>query len=559
MSPGSIPDRGDTGARGQILRTAIFLGVLAAIASAPSLTNGFTYDDLPIIRDNPRVHEIAAPWTYAVQSYWPPAHGGFLYRPLTVWLFAAEWAIGGGSPLPFHVANVALNIATVLAVYLLARRILSPGWACVCGAIFAVHPVHVEAVGNVVGQAELVMGLAATLSVALYVRARQTGALGSGTRLVITLLAVVAALAKEQGFVVPALLGLAELTIAGRQRRDWRELAALSALLAAGLSLLLAARTVVLHGLGGGAPAAAIRGLDAGDRALTMLAMVPSLFRLMVWPARLRADYSPPEFAATAQLGQAHLVGLVLLATTAVGAWLIWRAGERGAVFGLGWSALALLPVSNLLFPTGVVIAERTLYLPSVGVAIALASGARLLAHRLAPHPRFQVGLAALGALLLLAGAVHSAARQRTWRDGSTLFPQMIRDSPRGYRAHLAYARFLTEQGNPAGAETELRIATALYTGDALAYLELGQILRAGGRCDEAIPLFDRAAAVAGEFERVLAQSRGFECRMAIGDFAGARRAIASEAAAGHREFARMLVRADSALAARGSGPWKNR
>jgi protein O-mannosyl-transferase len=545
--------------RREALRQAVFLILLAAIVSAPSLANGFAYDDLPIIRDNPRVHELLAPWTYATQSYWPPSHGGFLYRPLVVWLFAAEWAIGGGSPVPFHLANVLLNIATVLAVYFLARRIVPPAWACVGAAIFAVHPVHAEAVANVVGQAELLMGLAATLSVGLYIRARQTGTLGSGSRLVITLLAVVAALAKEQGFVVPALLGLAELTIAGRQRRNWRELAALGVLLGAALSALLAARTVVLHGLGGGATATTIQGLDAGDRALTMLAMVPTLFRLMVWPAHLRADYSPPEFAAVTQLGPAHIVGLALLATTAAGAWLIWRAGERGAVFGLGWTALALLPVSNLLFPTGVLIAERTLYLPSVGVVIALASGARLLAQRLAPHPRFRLTGASLGALLLLTGAVHSAARQRSWRDGSTLFPQMIRDSPRGYRAHLAYARFLREQGRPADAEAELRIATELYAGDALAYLELGQILRAGGRCKEAIPLFDRAATVAGEFELVLAQSRSFECRMAIGDYAGARQTIAGEAAAGRHEFARMLARADSALAVQAAAARKGR
>ena len=543
--------------RREALRQAVFLIVLAAIVSASSLANGFAYDDLPIIRDNPRVHELLAPWTYATQSYWPPSHGGFLYRPIVVWLFAAEWAIGGGSPLPFHLANVLLNIATVLAVYFLGRRIIPPAWACVGAAIFAVHPVHVEAVANVVGQAELVMGLAATLSVALYIRARQTGTLGSGSRLVITLLAVVAALAKEQGFVVPALLGLAELTIAGRQRRDWRQLAALAVLLGAALSALFAARTLVLHGLGGGAPAAALQGLDAGGRALTMLATVPSLFRLMLWPAHLRGDYSPPEFSAMTHLGQVHFVGLVLLAAAALGAWRMWRAGERGAMFGLGWTALALLPVSNLLFVTGVLIAERTLFLPSVGVAIALASGARLLARLLEPHPRLRPALASLGGLLVLAGAVHSATRQSAWRDGSTLFPQMIRDSPRGYRAHLAYARFLAEQGKPAGAEAELRVAAELYAGDPLVYLELGQILRASGRCKEAIPVFDRAAAVAGEFELVLAQSRSFECRMAIGDYAGARQTIAGEAAAGRPEFARMLARADSALAAQAAAPRK--
>lgn len=536
----------------QATLAVVGLILLSALASAPSLTNGFAYDDLPIIRDNLRVHTFAAPWTYATQSYWPPEHGGSLYRPLTMWLLSAEWSIGGGSPLPFHLANVLLTVATVLAVYHLARQILSPGWACVAGAVFAAHPVHVEAVGNVVGQAELAMGLATTLSVGLYVRARRAGSLDSGARLAIALLAVTAALAKEQGFMVPALICLAEMTLVGKGRRDQRPLVALGALLGAGLAGVIAARTIVLHGLGGDPPAAALRGLDTGGRLLTMLAMVPQLFRLMLWPAHLRADYAPPEFGAMAELSPAHLAGAALLAATAVAAWLTWRSGERGVAFGTGWAALALLPVSNLLLPTGVLIAERTLFVPSVGVAIVLAAGACHLNHRLAERPMIRVALASLGVLLVLTGAVHSARRQPIWRDGSTLFPQMIRDSPRNYRAHLAYARYLANEGKPDEAERELRAAAALFSGDPLVYLELGQLLRASGRCGEAIPLLERAAAVAGEFELAIARSRIFECRMALGDYAGARQGVAPEVAAGAHEFARLLARADSALAERG-------
>ena len=57
---------------------AIGLVVLTALVCAPSLANGFAYDDVPIVRDNPRIHELAAPWTYATQSYWPLGHGEFL-------------------------------------------------------------------------------------------------------------------------------------------------------------------------------------------------------------------------------------------------------------------------------------------------------------------------------------------------------------------------------------------------------------------------------------------------------------------------------------------------
>jgi hypothetical protein len=523
--------------------------LFAAIVSAPSLANGFAYDDLPIVRDNSRVHALASLWSYAAQGYWPPEHGGFLYRPLTVWMFALQWAIGDGSPLVFHLGSVLLTVAVAAAVYILARQILPPVWACVAGTIFAVHPVHVEAVANVVGQAELLMGLAATSSVVLYVVARRRGRLGVVTRSGIALLAVAAAAAKEQGFIVPALLVLAELTILGQRDRQWRQLGALGVLLAAGLAGVLAARTIVLHGLGGGAPAAALGGLTAGERALTMLAMVPQFFRLMLWPAHLRADYSPPEFGPAAHLTLAHLAGVTLLGATALIAWRAWHAGDRGVGFGVGWTALALVPISNLGFPTGVLIAERTLLLPSVGVAVALACGARLLALQLAPRPRLRLLCASLGALALFAGGIRSAVRQRIWRDGSTLFPQMIADSPRSYRAHAAYARFLRDQGDLAGAEAEFRTAAMLYERDALVYLELGQLLRSQKRCIEAIPLFEQAAAIAGEFELVLARSRIFECRLALGDYRGARAGVAPLVASGHLEFARLLARADRAIA----------
>lgn len=527
----------------------LLVGLLAATVSVPALGNGFAYDDLPIILNNPRIHELAGLWSYAAQTYWPPEHGGYLYRPITIWLFAVQWAIGGGSPLVFHLGSALLTVAATVAVYVLARRILPPGWAGVAAAAFAVHPVHVEAMANIVGQAELVMGLAATSSVALYVVARQRGRLGVGARAGVALLAVTAALAKEQGFVVPGLIVLAELTIVGRRDRDWRQLATLAALIAAGLAGVLAARTAVLHGLGGGAPAPALQGLTASGRALTMLALVPQFYRLMLWPAHLRADYSPPEFGPATHVTLAHLAGAALLGATALAVWRAWRAGDRGVAFGVGWTALALAPISNLGFPTGVLIAERTLLLPSVGVVVALACGARLLAQQLPAWPGLRPLCAGLGGLALFAGGARSAVRQPIWRDGSTLFPQMIADSPRSYRAHAAYARFLRDQGDLVGAEAEFRTAAILYQRDALVFLELGQMLRSQKRCMEAIPLFERAAGVAGEFEWVLAQSRIFECRLALGDSRGARAGVAPLVGSGHLEFARLLARADRAIA----------
>ena len=133
----------------------VLVAALALAASAMSLGNGFALDDVPIILQNPRVHSLADAWQLLGQTYWPPDYGSSLYRPLTSIAFAIQWAIGGGSPLAFHIVSVALYVAVCVLLLRLARGIMEPRAAAIGAAVFAVHPIHVEAVANVVGQAEL--------------------------------------------------------------------------------------------------------------------------------------------------------------------------------------------------------------------------------------------------------------------------------------------------------------------------------------------------------------------------------------------------------------------
>jgi len=82
-------------------------------------------------------------------------------------------------------------------------------------------------------------------------------------------------------------------------------------------------------------------------------------------------DYSPAERTIVQNLSDGRF--LLGLACLALWAWLLvmaWRR-QRSEAFGLGWIAIAFLLVSNLLFSDGVLLAERTLYLPSVGLALA--------------------------------------------------------------------------------------------------------------------------------------------------------------------------------------------
>ncbi len=161
---------------------------------------------------------------------------------------------------------------------------------------------------------------------------------------------------------------------------------------------------------------------------LTALAALADVVRLLLFPLHLRADYSPIERTAVhSAFDLRFLLGLALLLGWAALVRLAWRRGRRIEALGLGWIGIAYLPVANLLFPVGLLVAERTLYLPSGGLAVALGALLRDLQPR-----RLAV---ALGIVLVLGGA-RTALRVPIWRNDRTVALSMLRDAPWSYRSH---------------------------------------------------------------------------------------------------------------------------
>jgi hypothetical protein len=194
---------------------AISLALLAIAASATGIVNGFTYDDRPVILENPFMRDLHGWWRAFTTPYWPPDWGSDGYRPLTSLAFKLEFALSGGNAMVIHGANIALYALSAVLAYYLARRVL-PGWcAWVVAALFAVHPVHVEAVANGVGQSELLVAVFMIPAVTLYLRDRMRGdgVLAPRTIAAILLLYAGACFSKEHGVVLPALLVAAELTV----------------------------------------------------------------------------------------------------------------------------------------------------------------------------------------------------------------------------------------------------------------------------------------------------------------------------------------------------------
>jgi hypothetical protein len=342
----------------------------------------------------------------------------------------------------------------------------------------------------------------------------------------------------------------AELTIvsdASGWRHRARALVPTFRLMVLALILVSVARTAVLGGLGAGVLAATLEGLDLSGRVLTALSLTPAWARLLLWPAHLQADYTPPAYSATTGFGLRGLAGL-LIVISVVGVIVATWHRRPVIAFGLLWTGLTLAPVSNVVFPTGVLIAERTLFLPSIGIVLALAGSVEALWPVWLRMPRVLGPVAVTTAIgILVSAGVLTATRQRVWQDNEVLFARTLQEAPDSYRAHWLYADWADRQGHPAEALRGYRAAVALYQGDPKLYEDFGQLLRRTGSCREAIPQFSRALAL--DTSRVVARSRLFECRFTVGDYAGARDIVAPEVAAGRNEFAPMLARAERALA----------
>src|SRR5688572_16189427 len=142
----------------QLKRSHAIAAVIAAalVVYANTLWNGFAYDDVWIIQRNDRVHQLADLGRIWLTPYWPSFGSQLgLYRPFAIFAFAIEWAISGGAPWFFHLVNVLLHALVSVMVFVLIEKLFTRRAAFAGALVFAVHPLHTEAVANVVGQNEL--------------------------------------------------------------------------------------------------------------------------------------------------------------------------------------------------------------------------------------------------------------------------------------------------------------------------------------------------------------------------------------------------------------------
>jgi hypothetical protein len=476
---------------------AAVAGVAALVVGLPALANGFTYDDVWLVQNHPVVRAPAGLRALLTATVWPPTDGvGALWRPLTLAAFAAQWALGGGSPLLFHGVTVVLSAVTAALVAGVGGALFGPVVALVAGLLFAVHPVHVEVTATVVGQAELLAAVA--YLGALWAAWRASERSASPWWSALAAAAMLAGLgAKEHVITLPAVLLPLWWWRSVRDARPAADVARRQApllltTLVIALAYLLVRRTILGDAAHAGAVASGLDPTSAAQRALVMLPISLRWLELLFAPLRLSADYSPQHVIPNATPGPLHAAALA--AWVAIAA-LAWR-GRRlipAAAFGTAFFALTIAIVSNVPVPLEVLLAERLLFLPSVGWAMAMGGLVAWVATSPgAPRRRAKTALTALAALTALLFAIRSLARAPVWRSNTVLFAQMLREAPRSFRTHWALGAEAFARGDSVAGEQAWREAIRLNPDHPQPLEDLGRLYARTGRWEPAIPLLER-------------------------------------------------------------------
>ena len=528
-------------------RAGIVVGLVAALGSINAIANDFTLDDEGVIVKNAFVHHLSAIWQSFGRPYWPESTNAGQYRPLAIASFALDWVISSGSPHWMHLVNVAWHVVTCVLVWRLLRDFLSADGAVAGALYFAVQPVHVEAIANTVGRCDVMAAAFVVAGVLAHRRGHwvavplYAAALASKEMGVVMLGLVVAndvllgGVGRASAITTPAgdvASGEIPLQGAALWRVRWRLYAGyLVVALAYGATLAAVFRHRPLVET---APVWDHASLI--DRWLTEARVVPEYVRLMVAPFELRMEYSPRAIDLARGLSPLVALGLCLVVLSALCVIYAWRRAPAVSM-GLAWFVIAVSPVSNMFFASGVVLAERTLYLPSIGAAIlagwsanALATGLtvaasrprrrRIWARRPGRQARSWGVVGALGGLGLLVFAARSWTRTAVWHDDKRLLLSSLELEADSYRTHARAAIILNSRHDWAGAERELAVARTLYPEDANVYVAAAMVADMQNQFALADRLYDSAALIRpGVFTVYIKQAR---LRFREGNYPGA-------------------------------------
>jgi protein O-mannosyl-transferase len=436
---------------------AASLFVLTLLAYSNSFHSGFVLDNRPLILENSRIHD--ASWSnigliFHHTYWWPFDHG--LYRPFTTLSYLFNYAVLGNAnqPAGYHWINFFLHFLNVVLVYALVLRLARKFWLAVfAAAIWAVHPVLTESVTNIIGRADLLAAMAVLSGLLIYLKSAES----KGQRRIAWLAALVAVttvgvFSKESAVVILGVISLYELSFS-KEWKEFRERLRALALGCAAVAIPIAAmlyqRAIVMASSPPIESAFAdnpLQGAHFFQARITAIAVMARYIWLLIWPATLSSDYSYSQIPIATGTMNDWLawitVAVVVFVVVALFKW------NRLAFFFAAFAFVTFLPVANLLFQTGTIMAERFLYLPSVGFVVCLVMLVYTIFRKFSARTTAPIAppIASVVLCLIIASfGLRTWMRNSDWHDDLSVAKASVHSAPNSFNSHLRMATALSD------------------------------------------------------------------------------------------------------------------
>ncbi|KAJ4428113.1 hypothetical protein ANN_24127 [Periplaneta americana] len=552
--------------------SVILVGAAAVVCYVNSLDGGFVFDDSEAIVNNEDLKPETPISNLLHNDFWGTrlTHNAShkSYRPLTVLSFRWNyWLAGGLHPRGFHLTNVALH-ATVsmlsLAIFNLLLGGACPRAALLAAVLFAVHPIHAEAVAGVVGRADLLCALFYFLAFIAYCSSlRLEWGVNQAVMLVLSMtLCAIAMFCKEQGITVIGLCSIYDIIVSAKWhplrilRLLWRHLISQEKIMSPGHSeetadvtpsncdtstvqnntwkehnhrrhgyvngelqlrpILLRHVVLLLSGLSllfvrwrvMASAAPTFQRVDNpasfADSIFTRVMSYNYIYALNGWlllcPEWLCFDWSMGCIPLVETVEPRVLAAILFWVILAM---LIWRSltlpsgrDQRNLTMSLAALVIPFLPATNIFFRVGFVIAERVLYLPSIGYCLLVVVGLRQFSTFCGTRRAIQIAYV----YVIFVFSIRAAWRSAEWQTEAVLFRSGLSVCPLNAKVHYNIAKNAGDAGNRTLAVYEYREALRLHSEYDQAMNNLANILKDEGKLNEAEDLLRKAVELRPDF-----------------------------------------------------------
>ncbi|KAI6655185.1 Transmembrane and TPR repeat-containing protein 3-like [Oopsacas minuta] len=481
--------------------------IISCLCYINSLWGDFCFDDISAIVENKDLRPGTPLLNLLQNDFWgTPMHiegSHKSYRPLTIFTFRINYYFDGLQPISYHIVNVLLHgIVTYLFTSFVSEISDNCCIALISGLLFAIHPIHTEAIAGLVGRAESLSGIFFLLVLFIYSRAsNHTGLIYCIEMVLLYLATLCSILSKEVGITVIAICCVYDALYTEKivvlnfllptSPIVWFK--KYSSILKRITHLLIFTLTILFLRIkinGPGLPSFTPLDNPANyspfpTRQLSFLYLCFINTGLLFCPSFLCADWTMQTVPLIeSPLDPRNILTLLTFSGYfMLGIWAISdnTYDKRLVLMALSIIIFPYIPASNLFFPVGFVIAERILYLPSMGMCLLVALGV----NKLMKIRKVKYLCYLFLCITCLFYCTKTMVRNLDWSNDYSLFKSGIKINKHNAKLYNNLGHVFENREQYQEAEELFLKASGIQPDDTGSWINLGRVLKAQKRYNE--------------------------------------------------------------------------